>query len=538
MKFSISLFSFCILSFILVLSCSTEEVQDTTPPPSIIQTPQPETPAPIEIVEEGYFSVNYEGNGTFIRYGAPYPPLKSYGVELIEGEVNDDGEYLNGSTLRFTYQNNPGWFLSYFYKRENYTEIPEMAVINDFNEFKWREILEGEPFVINENIYIPINVATTMDTFPYNELNNDGSFLNVGGNIGPYAEWNEPNNELNYYVTDNFMYPEYIEAYKDRMFEIRQLLGEWGPLDVLIYDWEENPENNREMYQKTREGRAAAAYQNQLISTVQHWVESEMEYYDEAILNNGWPFGSADARMGFRKQIGSIFKNKYIDYIDMWSNNSGLAISDLINSNDFHWEWETGAYHEYIHIWQASQNKHGFINEIGGCHNCNVWTERDPNLNKIWIAPRWFQEGQCAVIQSILSEKMQLRAEQANCCTIPPPIFKVRDYIEKYLLNNNLDNLRRDETDINGYYTIGEAASFYKFAKMNYSMETFMAFEVHRGTFGYASALQEFLGVSEDDFYNEFNNWFFDSSITDNEKLNYLFPEGTDPIQIDIQSRR
>ena len=287
MKFSISLFSFCILSFILVLSCSTEEVQDTTPPPSIIQTPQPETPAPIqytlsvssgdggtesseggtydegtditltatpngeyifsnwsngstdnpisfelnsdtnltanfekrkyaltinilgegtvteeiietdkstdydsgtkvkltavpsegwvfrswgelienqelsfeiiidepkevnvvfdEIVEEGYFSVNYEGNGTFIRYGAPYPPLKSYGVELIEGEVNDDGEYLNGSTLRFTYQNNPGWFLSYFYKRENYTEIPEMAVINDFNEFKWREILEGEP---------------------------------------------------------------------------------------------------------------------------------------------------------------------------------------------------------------------------------------------------------------------------------------------------------------------------------------------------------------------------------------------------------
>ena len=680
MKFSISLFSFCILSFILVLSCSTEEVQDTTPPPSIIQTPQPETPAPIqytlsvssgdggtvsseggtydegtditltatpngeyifsnwsngstdnpisfelnsdtnltanfekrkyaltinisgegtvteeiietdkstdydsgtkvkltavpsegwvfrswgelienqelsfeiiidepkevnvvfdEIVEEGYFSVNYEGNGTFIRYGAPYPPLKSYGVELIEGEVNDDGEYLNGSTLRFTYQNNPGWFLSYFYKRENYTEIPEMAVINDFNEFKWREILEGEPFVINENIYIPINVATTMDTFPYDQEFPFGIFPKVGQNTDLYPEWNEPSNEYNWYVTNNFSWPGYVEAYKDRLFQITQVVGDFGPLDILIFDWEENPENNREMYQKTREGRAAAAYQNQLISSVQNWVESEMEYYDEAILNNGWPFGSADAMMGVRKQIGSIFKNKYIEYIDMWSNNSGLAISDLINSNDFHWEWETGAYHEYIHIWQASQNKHGFINEIGGCHNCNVWTERDPNLNKIWIAPRWFQEGQCAVIQSILSEKMQLRAEQGHCCTIPPPIFKVRDYIEKYLLNNNLDKLRRDETDINGYYTIGEAASFYKFAKMNYSMETFMAFEVHRGTFGYASALQEFLGVSEDDFYDEFNNWFFDSSITDNEKLNYLFPEGTDPIQIDIQSRR
>ena len=77
MKFSISLFSFCILSFIIVFSCSTEEVQDTTPPPSIIQNPEPESES------EEYYSVNYEGNGTFTRYGAPYPPLESYGVELI-----------------------------------------------------------------------------------------------------------------------------------------------------------------------------------------------------------------------------------------------------------------------------------------------------------------------------------------------------------------------------------------------------------------------------------------------------------------------
>ena len=48
MKFSISLFSLCILSFIIVFSCSTEEVQDATPPPSIIQNPEPETPAPTQ----------------------------------------------------------------------------------------------------------------------------------------------------------------------------------------------------------------------------------------------------------------------------------------------------------------------------------------------------------------------------------------------------------------------------------------------------------------------------------------------------------
>lgn len=84
MKFSISLFSFCILSFLLVLSCSTEEVQDTTPPPSIIQNPEPEPETEDETQAESenqttdsaeeYFSVNYEGNGTFTRYGAPYPP--------------------------------------------------------------------------------------------------------------------------------------------------------------------------------------------------------------------------------------------------------------------------------------------------------------------------------------------------------------------------------------------------------------------------------------------------------------------------------
>ena len=119
MKYSISLFSLCILSFIIVFSCSTEEVQDTTPPQSIIQTPEPEPESEDETQSESenqttdpseeYYSVNYEGNGTFTRYGAPNPPMESYGVELIEGEVNDEGEFLKGSTLRFTYQNNPGW---------------------------------------------------------------------------------------------------------------------------------------------------------------------------------------------------------------------------------------------------------------------------------------------------------------------------------------------------------------------------------------------------------------------------------------------
>ena len=263
-----------------------------------------------------------------------------------------------------------------------------------------------------------------------------------------------------------------------------------------------------------------------------------MEYYDEAVLNNGWPFGSAFVGMGFGKHIGLIFKNKNWEYLETWANGTGLEVADLIQTEEFNWEFETASYHEYIHVWQGSQNKHGFVNTIAGCHNCNAFSDKDPNLNRIWVAPRWFQEGQCAVIQSILSEKMELRAEQGHCCTIPPPIFKVREYIKNYLLNNNLDNLRRDETDMNGYYTIGEAASFYKFAKMNYSLETYMAFETHRGAYGYASALQAYLGMSEDEFYTTFNNWFFDSNLSIKEKLDYLYPEGINPIQMDILKRR
>jgi len=470
---------------------------------------------------ENYFSINVIGNGTYQRLNSPYPPLE-YEIELISGNKNENGNYSKGSIIRLSAKENPGWVI-------DYSQINQSLPL-------------GQDIIVEDNLEFILNVRTgfaaTRDTFPFNELNSDGSLLNVGSNIGAYPEWNEPNSELNYYITDNFMYPEYVEVYKDRIFEIRQLLGEWGPLDILIYDWEQNPVQNREMWLETRETLAAEAYRNQLIGNVQNWVNQEMEYYDEAVLNNGWPFGSAFVGMGFGKHIGLIFKNKNWEYLETWANGTGLEVADLIQTEEFNWEFETASYHEYIHVWQGSQNKHGFVNTIAGCYNCNAFSDKDPNLNRIWVAPRWFQEGQCAVIQSILSEKMELRAEQGHCCTIPPPIFKVREYIKNYLLNNNLDNLRRDETDMNGYYTIGEAASFYKFAKMNYSLETYMAFETHRGAYGYASALQAYLGMSEDEFYTTFNNWFFDSNLSIKEKLDYLYPEGINPIQMDILKRR
>ena len=479
---------------------------------------------------ENYFSINVIGNGTYQRPNSPYPPLE-YEIELISGNKNENGNYSKGSIIRLSAKENPGWQIDY--SQINRATLNQDIIVEDNLEFKLNVIA---------------GFAATRDTFPFNELNSDGSLLNVGSNIGAYAEWNEPNSELNYYITDNFMYPEYVEEYKDRIFEIRQLLGEWGPLDILIYDWEQNPVQNREMWLETRETLAAEAYRNQLIGNVQNWVNQEMEYYDEAVLNNGWPFGSAYVGMGYGRQIGQIFKNKNWDYLKTWANGTGLEVADLIQTEEFNWEFDSGAYHEYIHVWQGSQNKHGFVNTIAGCYNCNTFSDKDPNLNRIWVAPRWFQEGQCNVIQSILSEKMELRAEQNMCCNPPRPIFNVRNYIEKELLGwaergghtgQKPDRLVRiGEGITHGYGVIGDIASWYKFAKMNYSLETYMAFETHRGAYGYASALQAYLGMSEDEFYTTFNNWFFDSNLSSKEKLDYLYPEGINPIQMDILKRR
>ena len=714
MKFSISLLSFCILSFIIVFSCSTEEVQDTTPPPSIIQNPEPETPNPTqytlnvnageggsvsseggtydegtdinltatpngeyvflnwsngstdnpisfelnsdtnltanfekrkyaltinilgegivteeiietgkstdyesgtkvkltavpsegwvfrswgelienqelsfeiiidepkevnvvfdEIVEEEYFSVNYEGNGTFIRYGAPYPPLKSYGVELIEGEVNDDGDYLNGSTLRFTYQNNPGWFLSNFYKRENFTEIPEMAVINDFHQFKWYEILEGEPFVINENIYIPINVATTMDTFPYDQEESFGIFPKVGQNTDLYPEWNEPSNEYNWYVTNNFSWPGYVEAYKDRLFQITQVVGDFGPLDILIFDWEADPDHNREMYAKSRKEYGIGLYENQ-IYPYPNGGNAEVENYDRIAAEGGYPFGSASARLGGRKYVGEINKEGKKEILTNWSNHLGITVEELIKRDEFHWDWV--GIHEPLHIWQVSSEKHGWMNDMAGCTYCGRFSEIGfDEYEKLFdkLNPRWFMEGQIIALEDWFMEKIGLRDwPDSSGFEDTEKIMDVRYKLKNRWFmghrEDGFDRLQRHEykedlstilsvagvyieeglgvlngfeslTPVKGYFDTGIIASYYMFAKMNHDLDNYLEFNTTRGADGFDVAMQQYLGLTEQQFYDEFNTWFFDSGLTEDQKIDYLWPEGTDPIQVDIQSRR
>ncbi len=66
MKFSLSLLSICILSFILIYSCSTEEEESVAP---VVQTPQPEPePEPVEYT----LTVSAAEGGTVSTEGGTY----------------------------------------------------------------------------------------------------------------------------------------------------------------------------------------------------------------------------------------------------------------------------------------------------------------------------------------------------------------------------------------------------------------------------------------------------------------------------------
>ena len=65
MKFPFSLLSICILSFIIVFSCSTEEEEYVAP---VVQTPEPETPAPTQYT----LAVSASEGGTVSTTGGEY----------------------------------------------------------------------------------------------------------------------------------------------------------------------------------------------------------------------------------------------------------------------------------------------------------------------------------------------------------------------------------------------------------------------------------------------------------------------------------
>lgn len=222
-----------------------------------------------------------------------------------------------------------------------------------------------------------------------------------------------------------------------------------------------------------------------------------------------------------------------------------------------------------------SSEKHGWLNEIGGCTYCGSFseigfTEYEKLFDK--LNPRWFFEGQIIALEDWFMEKIGLRAwpddlGYENTEKIMDVRYKLKNRWFRGHREEGFDRLQRHEykedlstilsvagvyieeglgvlngfeslTPVKGYFDTGIIASYYMFAKMNHDLDNYLEFNTTRGAEGFDVAMQQYLGLTEQQFYDEFNTWFFDSGLTDDQKIDYLWPEGTDPIQIDIQSRR
>ena len=188
---TISFLKYIFLVLSLSFSCSKGE--GITQTPTLPQTNQTESESisdneedtqPQNQTTQEYFTVTFKGNGTYQRENSPYSPIQ-YSIELLSGNIDSEGKFSKGSKIKLVLIKNPGWDI-------DYSQIDRTII--------------DEGVQIENDLEISLNVMPENDNFPYDELNLDGSFINVGNNIGSYQEWNEPNEELNFYVTNNFFY--------------------------------------------------------------------------------------------------------------------------------------------------------------------------------------------------------------------------------------------------------------------------------------------------------------------------------------------
>jgi hypothetical protein len=136
-------FAFILTAFLILYSCSPEE-EDTTPPPSIIQTPEPETQAPSQYT----LTVTAGEGGTVSTEGGTYDEGTNINVsaQIIQGYVFtgwNDGSITNPKTITLNQDTSlSASFISiqdYFNSNFNSSTIPEINAPNNTtdNYLKW-----------------------------------------------------------------------------------------------------------------------------------------------------------------------------------------------------------------------------------------------------------------------------------------------------------------------------------------------------------------------------------------------------------------
>jgi hypothetical protein len=135
--------AFTLTAFLILYSCSAEE-EDTTPPPSIIQTPEPEPQAPSQYT----LTVTAGEGGTVSTEGGTYDEGTNINVsaQIIQGYVFtgwNDGSITNPKTITLNQDTSlSASFISiqdYFNSNFNSSTIPEINAPNNTtdNYLKW-----------------------------------------------------------------------------------------------------------------------------------------------------------------------------------------------------------------------------------------------------------------------------------------------------------------------------------------------------------------------------------------------------------------
>ena len=111
--------------------------------------------------------------------------------------MNEDGLYSEGAELKLNITINPGWDR---YIGGNPTH-EDLAVIN------------GEKsLIMDSNKSFIVNVGAKLDTYPFDQKDENGDFLNVGPLILPDSNWYTPGGDINFLVSDNYFLEGYVDA--------------------------------------------------------------------------------------------------------------------------------------------------------------------------------------------------------------------------------------------------------------------------------------------------------------------------------------
>ena len=156
------------MAFVLIYSCSTEE-EDTTPPPSIIQTPEPEPPAPTQYT----LTVTAGEGGSVSTEGGTYEEGTEVTITATpnEGYIFIGWNELNTEELEVTFNLNSDQSLTAIFEKLNYT-------IQEYQFLMSPEIAEGSYI---ENIAQMFNFNNIPSTFTY-EFNGK-HYLLVAGKV-------------------------------------------------------------------------------------------------------------------------------------------------------------------------------------------------------------------------------------------------------------------------------------------------------------------------------------------------------------------